>query len=252
MMPQRDLSSSMGQEAIRRVVAEQCLLAFDFDGTLAALVDDPTTATMSDEVYSDLAALAVCRPVAVITGRARQDVLQRLPSGIAYVVGNHGCEFPDGDPLVLTQASKIATHWRSILTDMIVGTGLRLECKQLSLALHWRGHHAGAASAELAAHFAMCLTPRPQLVEGDHVLNLLPPGLPDKGVALLRLMEITGCQGALFVGDDITDAAVFRLRDPGILDIEVGNKTLGASWRVADTQAVAQLIHTLASLAKLY
>ena len=73
----------------------------------------------------------------------------------------------------------------------------------------------------------------------------MPPGLPDKGHALLRLMALTGSPGALFIGDDITDAAVFLLGDPGVVGIEVGDKRLGAAWRVDDVGAVGDLIREL-------
>jgi len=246
----RALDTPEGRSAVARAWAERWLLAFDFDGTLAPFVRDPATAMIPGPVYTDLAAIAAGRPVAVITGRSRTDILARLPSGIAHVVGNHGCEQPDGDPSVLFAAEAMAQRWFHQLADLISGSGLRLESKGPSLALHWRGCVDPLTAERVAASLAMNLIPRPHLVEGDQVLNLLPPGLPDKGVALLRLMALTGSAGAMFIGDDVTDATVFRLRDPGILGIEVGYKGLGADWHLPDTTAVGALVHELAVLAE--
>jgi trehalose 6-phosphate phosphatase len=233
---------------LARAARSGWLLAFDFDGTLAPLVADPDAAAIPPPVHDDLATLATLRPVAVITGRSRENILPRLPGSIAHVIGNHGCEWPDSDPARLAAALEVAAYWHARLADGIQGTGLRLESKGPSLALHWRGCADPRTMADIASSLAIHLHPRPHLIAGDQVLNLLPPGLPDKGTALLRLLDLTGSTGALFVGDDITDAAVFRLRDPGIVGIEVGHKGLGADWRVEDTEAVAALVRELVML----
>jgi trehalose 6-phosphate phosphatase len=239
------LADPAGRRALQLAARACWLLAFDFDGTLAPFVADPADAIIPAGIHADLATLAMRRSVVVITGRARADVLPRLPPGIAHVVGNHGGEMSDGDPHLLAAAQDTARHWRETLQAMMAGSGLRLEAKGLSLALHWRGHDDPQRAAELAAHWAMHLVPRPHLVAGHQVLNLLPIGLPDKGTALLRLLDITGCAGALFVGDDITDATIFSLRDPGIVGVEIGDQALGADWRLDGLADVAALLRDL-------
>jgi trehalose 6-phosphate phosphatase len=41
------------------------------------------------------------------------------------------------------------------------------------------------------------------------VLNVMDPRAPDKGDAMMALVERAGCDGALFVGDDENDESVF-------------------------------------------
>ncbi len=244
-MNARDLDCAEGLAMLRRAVGDRWLLAFDFDGTLAPLVDDPHAAAMPAALCADLTALAHLRQVAVVTGRARADVLPRLPASLAQVVGNHGCERGEGNAAGLAAATAMAAGWLVRLDHLLRGTGLRVEAKGPSLTLHWRGSRDPLASAILAHDLALQLSPRPDLIPGDHVLNLIPPGLPDKGAAMRDLLARCDCPAALFVGDDLTDAAVFRLDDPRIVGIAVGSRPLGAQWRVADAGAVAALVRDL-------
>jgi trehalose 6-phosphate phosphatase len=73
------------------------LVAVDFDGTLAPIVDDPTDATMLPRARRALAQLTRLGHtyVAVISGRAFTDLDARLGPVAAEVlrVGGHGCEF---------------------------------------------------------------------------------------------------------------------------------------------------------------
>ena len=77
----------------------QLLVACDYDGTLAPIVEDPTTAAPLPEAVAAIRALAALpqTTVAVISGRALRDLaaLSRLPSEV-YLVGSHGSEFDVG------------------------------------------------------------------------------------------------------------------------------------------------------------
>ncbi len=243
-MSVRPLASADGRRAWLEAVRGDWLLAFDFDGTLAPLTDDPGASAIPPAVAGALDRLARRRCVAVVSGRARSDLLPRVPGSIAHVIGNHGCEgFPDHAPL--PGAVAIVDRWYADLVLSAPDAGLRLEDKGPTLSLHWRGS-ANPRAAQDAARLVAGLDPPPHLIPGKEVLNLLPPGLPDKGWAVRRLRALTDRPGVLFVGDDVTDGAVFRLSDERILGIEVGDKALGAGWRVPDTRAVGELVAALA------
>jgi trehalose-phosphatase len=47
-------------------------------------------------------------------------------------------------------------------------------------------------------------------VEGKQVIELVPAALPDKGTAVRNLLEERGIDGVVYLGDDISDIAVFR------------------------------------------
>jgi trehalose 6-phosphate phosphatase len=58
------------------------------------------------------------------------------------------------------------------------------------------------------------LTPMPRIIGGKKILNLIPPGSPNKGDALLaalRSQSPKSARHAFYAGDDETDEDVFRL-----------------------------------------
>src|SRR5574337_1929491 len=91
----RHLFSPAGQAALEAIVRRRPLLVFDFDGTLAPIVDRPDDARLPREVAPLLAALARRLPLAVVTGRSVADVRDRLGFDPGVIVGSHGAE--DGD-----------------------------------------------------------------------------------------------------------------------------------------------------------
>src|SRR5665647_2942988 len=85
-------------EALRRLAGQArsdgVLVALDFDGVLAPLVDDPATSRPLPEASRALDRLAAASVhLAVVSGRPLADVarLSRPPSG-TFVVGSHGAE----------------------------------------------------------------------------------------------------------------------------------------------------------------
>src|SRR4051794_7062050 len=79
--------------------APQLLVACDYDGTVAPLVDDPMSARPRRETVVAMRALAALPQthVAVISGRSLRDLaaLSRMPEEI-HLVGSHGSEFDIG------------------------------------------------------------------------------------------------------------------------------------------------------------
>ena len=77
----------------------QLLVACDYDGTLAPIVEDPSQAVPLPEAVAAIRALAALpqTTVAVVSGRALRDLaaLSRLPSEV-HLVGSHGSEFDVG------------------------------------------------------------------------------------------------------------------------------------------------------------
>ena len=77
------------------------LLAFDYDGTLAPLVNAPAHATMRASTRRLLRRASKLFPCVVITGRAKADAIGRLRNiEVCRVVGNHGAEpSPHGEAM---------------------------------------------------------------------------------------------------------------------------------------------------------
>ena len=217
------LFTPRGEAALDAVMRLQPLLAFDFDGTLAPIVDRPDDASVPAEVSRCLAKLARLHPVAVITGRRVADVRARIAFKPRFVIGNHGAEdrssrLPDD----AARALDALRHRLGAEARVLAGAGVVVEDKQYSLALHYR--LAADAAVALATIEALLSDLAPALGRfgGKCVVNVVARGVPDKGDALDALVRRSGAGAAFFVGDDVNDEAVFRRAVPPWLTIRIG------------------------------
>jgi trehalose 6-phosphate phosphatase len=234
----RHVLSPPGRGALRRWASADALLAFDYDGTLAPIVHEPMRAWMRARTRRLLRRLTRLCPCVVISGRARADVLRRVRGlGVREVIGNHGIE-ADG-----AAALPEVRRWIPLLEQRLGRLqGVTIEDKGLSLAVHYRRSRAKrAARARILAAAAGLGDVR--LVAGKQVLDVLPPGAPDKGLALERVRARLGCETAVYVGDDETDEDVFALaRSRRLLGIRVGPRRGSAAAYYIRTQAEIDLL----------
>jgi trehalose 6-phosphate phosphatase len=245
--------SSAGLARIRAFLGRDTLLAFDIDGTLAPIVDRPWDARVPYDVQRALGLLASHATVAILTGRAVEDARPMLGFRPRYLVGNHGAEGVPGQDQVSEQCARVCRAW---LDELASGSepwrdvdGIVLEDKTYSLTFHFR--HAKDQSAALRLLIARTanLLPLPKLLDGKKVLNLLPPGAPDKGEALAALLKAAHCKRALYVGDDLTDEAVFRLHSPAILSVRVEHdEASAANLNLRGQKDVSKLLVELAHM----
>src|SRR4051812_13781632 len=98
------------------------ILAFDYDGTLAPICKDAGHAEMRPKTR--LLLTKVCRryPCALLTGRARKDVLAHL-KGIPFkeVLGNHGAEGAQHHPSLEARMIARTSRWCRILEQALHG-----------------------------------------------------------------------------------------------------------------------------------
>ncbi len=225
---------SDGTTAVREaVIADPAgtLLALDFDGTLAHIVDDPTQAYAHEDSVAALARLGgVLGQVAIITGRPVAQALElggfvgRTGLERLIILGQYGAErwaAVDGDPAPIDRPESIA-QLNEVLPGWLVGHGadhVRLEDKGLAVAIHTRGIDPDVLKtlegplAELADGLGLTLEP------GRQVIELRAPGV-DKGQALRSLVGEIGARQVIFAGDDLGDLPAFdaveELRHSGI------------------------------------
>jgi trehalose 6-phosphate phosphatase len=206
---------------VERFAWSSLLVGFDFDGTLAPIVTDPAAAALRPRTRALLGRVAHLYPCVVISGRTQADTAGRL-SGISLreVIGNHGAERQG------TRRGHLADvrRWRRQLEERLGGLpGVWVEDKALSLSIHYRRARAKrAARAEIFAAVAGLAGESVRVVGGKQVVNLVPQGAPDKGMALESARRRLGCQRALYVGDDDTDEDVFARQDARLLCVRVG------------------------------
>lgn len=218
--------SREGAEALRALRGRRLLAAFDFDGTLAPIALRPEQVTTPPGARAALDRLRGRCVTAVISGRSRDDVLGRLGVTVDFVVGNHGIDGLPGAERETAECVAVSRGWLAQLrggeTLRAVDPGILLEDKGVSLSVHYRqARDAGRALSQLPGLFSQ-LQPVPRIVTGKMVFNLLPPAAVDKGTAMLRLLELSGAEAGLYVGDDVTDEDVFCLHQPDLLTVRIG------------------------------
>lgn len=216
----RQILASRNRHLLRQYASAKTLLAFDFDGTLAPIVSDPDRAAMRQSTRRLLAKVSALYPCIVISGRARSDVLRRLEgSGVKQVIGNHGVE-PWGATRRKEEA--VARLVPGLEQTLQPFRGVVVENKRFTLAVHYR-HEPRKQKARAAIMDAARQMSAVRIVGGKQVVNILPAGSPDKGVALERTLRKLHCDQAVYVGDDVTDEDVFGLANRGrLLAIRVG------------------------------
>lgn len=219
----RHLFCTEGEEALQAVMRLKPLLAFDFDGTLAPIVERPDDAHVPEAVSSSLQRLSELLPVAVITGRSVADVKQRLGFHPKYIMGNHGAEDPTlGPPSSASQALDAIRQRIELRADMLRRCGVEVEDKQFSMALHYRRAPDAGTALVCIEDLLQGTEPAIKRFGGKFVVNVMAVGLPDKGDALATLVRREGAGGAVFVGDDVNDEAVFMRATPHWLTVKVG------------------------------
>jgi trehalose 6-phosphate phosphatase len=239
---------------MRNMLVGRPMLAFDIDGTLAPIVAEPWRAHISDELRACLRSLAARTPVAIITGRAVKDARPLLGFSPHYLVGNHGAEGIPGYEAQSRDFQRVCAAWLAELSATDARgwramPGIMLEDKQYSLSFHYRHTARPALARELLEQRVARLVPPPDIVHGKRVLNLLPPDAPHKGEALQSLLGLSGCTRAMYLGDDVTDEDVFRMRMPEVLSIRVGRKRKSAAEMYLKNQAdVTRLVRRLVAM----
>jgi trehalose-6-phosphatase len=89
----KHILSRANVELLAQLARSRVLLAFDFDGTLAPIVSTRQSASMRAKTQTLFEQVCEQYPCAVISGRSRKDVRERLFNArVKYVVGNHGLE----------------------------------------------------------------------------------------------------------------------------------------------------------------
>lgn len=246
----KDLLCKTGLETLRNFITPRTLMAFDLDGTLAPISPDPNKIKVSDEIQKKMQAIMQYLPLAIITGRNRQDAMRFLEITPNYLIGNHGSEGLPEHKESETQFIELSQGWKAKLMQCLEtsDSGVLLEDKGTSLSVHYRHADNHEQAYDQLMSIIRDLTPRPRVVEGKCVINLVPHDAPHKGDALLALLKQAGMDSAVFVGDDATDEDVFALKKDNIFTIRVGESaTSQADWFVAEQTDVLRLLTELRS-----
>jgi trehalose-phosphatase len=187
------------------------LLAFDFDGTLAPIRDDPSSVQLHRGAGALLEQVTRTRgvSVAIASGRDATDLASRTNMGCAYLIGSHGLEIrAPGGAVVFDSPPLAADLDRDHLAD-IEEHGLRLEHKKHAIALHWRGHHEASIEPVIERFRRWAASADLDLIGGRCIVEARCRGLGKEG-ALRWLASAIGASRVIYAGDDLTDFGALR------------------------------------------
>jgi trehalose 6-phosphate phosphatase len=225
------------------------LVALDFDGVLAPIVQDPSTSAPLPGSAAAVGALAELpgTTVAMLSGRALADL--RAVSGFGppvRLVGSHGGEFDDGALVLSEEQQSVKDELEAAVSRIVDGEpGARVEDKPASVVVHVRGADPAVAERVLdAARAGPARLPGVDATEGKAVLELAVVQV-SKGAAIDTLRERLRADAVLFVGDDVTDETAFVRLRPGDVGIKVGDGDTAAGYRVATPQDVTDVLEEL-------
>jgi trehalose 6-phosphate phosphatase len=227
-----------------RPMAERSALFLDFDGTLADLAQRPDAVLIPPALVLLLHGLhqRLDGALALVTGRAREDLEPMLASPWPWpaafehgavrlsVHGGLTAARPDG----LTRAIDAAE-------DLVARhSGLVLERKQTSMALHYRLAPALAVLCEDTLARAIADDPGLQQLRGKAVVEVKSSRV-GKGIAIEAFMQEAPFAGRVpvFAGDDVTDEAGFDVvQRLGGVGIKVGDGPSLARHRCPSPEAL--------------
>jgi trehalose 6-phosphate phosphatase len=252
--------------------AGRMLVALDFDGTLAPIVERPEDARLLDGLAEPLRRLVGRGDTvaAIVSGRGLADVRERIGLDAMYYAGNHGFEI-DGPgvervhPAALEARPLLDACVDALAEALADEPGTEVEDKRWTLSIHHRRAERDGAEARVrAAVDAHCRRPGLRVTEGKKVFEVRPDVAWDKGKAtafLLRVVDGAGETGdddalpppdrlpAVFIGDDRTDEdafAVVRDRGGGIVVGDPPPDDTRAVAYVRDPAEVATIVEELA------
>jgi trehalose 6-phosphate phosphatase len=204
--------------AIASVIAQRPLGLFtDVDGTIAEIVAVPGEAKVAAGARGALVSLCKeLEAVAVVSGRSARDAYSIVDVDRAVYYGNHGLEeLRDGQLRakvrdVAGTRRAVAEACELICNDLISVPGLVFENKGLSIAVHYRQSlepdRVAQKVLDAAERFA---SPMGLAVRLGRMVVEVYPKEASKGAVVASLVRRARLRGAIYIGDDVTDADAF-------------------------------------------
>ena len=217
-----DLPSALAhhEELAARIDGQRLAVFLDFDGTLSPVADRPDQAVISESMRDIVAALSERCPVAIVSGRGRADVHQRVGLDTLFYAGSHGFDIagPTDQPVRHQVGTEFSAELEAVegrlRTALDRVKGVLFEPKTTSLSVHYRlVRPADRATVDGAVKRVLDDHPGLRILLGKMIFEIQPRLDWNKGSAVLWLLRTLGLDRRdvvpVYVGDDITDEDAF-------------------------------------------
>lgn len=226
--------------------AGSTLLAFDFDGTLAPIRNDPAEVRMSRGAAELLIEASGMQGVvvAIVSGRDADDIVARADVPDVYLVGSHGLEIRAPGGVVVRDAPPFETTVDPSLAVAIDESGMRVERKKHAVALHWRGLDVSTVVPITDRFRQWAREADLDLIEGRCVVEARMPG-GGKEEALRWLASAIGASRVIYAGDDVTDFGALRFAAEHGRGVFIANSERVAPPGVTVVESFRELFHLI-------
>ena len=243
------------------ISGSRIVLFLDFDGTLTSVHDRPELAQLSRSMRSRLFRLASSVTVAIVSGRDRHDVAEKVGLENLTYAGCHGFDIEDPNlPPVpkfahYVTAGEVKGFGEAIRDAVGSVSGTIVKVKTWAVAVHYREVAPGNIDhleSSIMKLVDSCSKFRAR--KGKKVIEVTPDVDWDKGRAVAWLLNIfeerDGPALPIYIGDDITDEDAFRtLSGLGITILVSGrDKETEASFRAKDPEEVGWFLDRVLKL----
>lgn len=247
-------------EALRNLARTRHLLvALDFDGTLAPLVDVPMQARMTPAARAVVHALAALprTTVALVSGRGLADlrvIAQHDDDSEILLAASHGAEFwglssthtSDSDNDRGAADARQADAFRAAVEAAVSATtGAWVERKPFGFAVHTRLVDSDVRPLYAIVDDLMVrMAPRWRRREGHGVVEYASRG-EGKDTAIAVLRRAAHASAVLFAGDDVTDEDALRSLGAEDVGVRVGGGATAASVQMPTIDAFVTWLEVL-------
>ncbi|WP_338876756.1 bifunctional alpha,alpha-trehalose-phosphate synthase (UDP-forming)/trehalose-phosphatase [Spirosoma sp. SC4-14] len=232
--------------------AQHRLLLFDFDGTLAPIVNDPAKAQLSNNIRPMLDRLAQKNDLVIISGRNRAFLEKAMEALPVTLVAEHGAfiKKPEQDwqQLDLTDSDWVEPIRATMSDYTALFPESFIEQKETAIAWHFRMVQADDVEGK-AIELATMLRNIPTatkltVIQGNKVIEVKPE-LHSKGTIAQKLFEQDNYDFIVSIGDDTTDEDMFRQLPNWAYTLKVGPGISFARYQLARQRDVEMLLELI-------
>jgi trehalose 6-phosphate phosphatase len=248
-------ANSSASTILEKLDPRSIALLLDVDGTLIDIGPSPFEVEVSGALKAALARLAELTggALALVSGRPIRDLDLLFAPLTLPAIGGHGAEMRAGKGATITRIDDLPEPMRRHLTGAATpGSGVEFEDKGYSVALHYR--KAPEHEQRLREHVALSRAAYPaedtEVLPGKAMFEVKRPYI-NKGDSVRALMTHAPFAGRMpvFIGDDVTDEAVFAVL-PELVGqgFSVGRSFVGLTGIFSSPAAVRGALQRLAGL----
>jgi len=251
--------TNKGIDGIRKAyeASSKRILFFDYDGTLAPIVSDPSKAIVSEDVKKLILDIAKRDTVVIISGRDRRFLDTHFRDLPVHIIAEHGALIKTKGSEEWTLNESYEENWKDSIKPILNMYAKRcpgafVEEKETSLAWHYRTaddkEYASRRAQELSWQLKNFIQPELnlQIIDGNKVVEVKKTAF-NKGTAARSFVDGNDYDFILAIGDDTTDEDMFEALPDTSYTIKIGDDLSAARNHIKNQEEVFHFLSFMVS-----